>query len=104
MTDAKAQTPEVGADLRDGVAQAVVATMAAAELEARFADGQIQLVVNDQNFAGRHFQILRKRANRMSAAIHERRGLEQRDLATRVRHTTDIAQEFRVAAESPAQA
>ena len=56
MADAEPQAPEIRADVRDRVAQAVVTAGAAAELEAHFADRQIELVVHDQHFARLHLR------------------------------------------------
>ena len=79
MADADAQTPEVGADVRDRVAQAVVAAVTAAEFETGFADGRSSSSCTTRISAGVDLQIVGQRANRESAAIHVRRRLEQRD-------------------------
>ena len=52
MADAEAQTPEAVADVRDRVAQAVVAAVPAAVLEAHAAHRQVELVVRHENLVG----------------------------------------------------
>jgi hypothetical protein len=57
MADAEPQAMELAVpELRDGVAQAVLAAVAAVELEPRRARRQVQFVVRDQALSGSIFQ------------------------------------------------
>jgi hypothetical protein len=78
MPDAQPQAPIVArAQLGVDVAQAVVARMAAAELELGLAGQHIELVVDHEDFVGRDLEEARQRGHRFPGEIHERPGLEQ---------------------------
>lgn len=102
MADAQPQAPEVRADVRDDVAQAVVTAVTAAQFETGVTDRQIEFVVRDQNFGRRNFHVIGNRAHGKSAAIHIRHRLEQRDFLAAERHATNVALESRMTSESPA--
>ena len=103
MADADPQAPEISTDMGDRIAQAVVATVSATELETCVTGRQIQFVVNHQRLGWRDLQIVRERANRQAAAIHISGRLEQRDLAATQWHAADVAVEARVTAKPPAK-
>ena len=103
MPDAEPQPPEVRAEMRDRVAQAVVAARAAGKLEAHVADRQVELVMHHQHFAGRHLEVVDERADRQPAAIHVRHRLEQRHLAARQLDAADLALELVVTAKARAE-
>ena len=72
MANAYAQAPIVGtAQLRVYVAQAVVASMAAAKFELGLARCNVQLVVCDQDFFGCNLKKPRQGAHRLTAGVHE---------------------------------
>ena len=64
MSDAEAQAPEGLADVRDDVAQAIVAAVAAALFQAHAADRQVQFIVGNQNFLRRDFVEIAQLAHR----------------------------------------
>jgi hypothetical protein len=63
MAHAQAQTPKIGADVRDDVAQTVMATVAAAQLEAPLSHREIELIVRYQNFCWCDFHVIGNRAH-----------------------------------------
>src|SRR3989338_9801563 len=78
MPDTQTQTPEVsGAEMRDDVFQAVMPTVSAAQLQARCAGLQIQIVMHHQNFRRLDPVELRQRADGSPADIHKGLRLEQ---------------------------
>ena len=82
MADADAQAVEIlgAAQRADGVAQAVMATVATAGLVARHARGQVELIVSDQQLVRCQLEELTKRSHGAAAAVHESSGLEQVEL------------------------
>ena len=71
---------KVLADMRDGVAQAVVAAVAAALLQPHAADRQIEFVMRHQDLLGRDLVEIAQLADREAAAIHVGGRLQQNDL------------------------
>jgi hypothetical protein len=101
MAHTQSQAPEVGANMRDDVAQTIVSARSATKLEPRFANRQIELIVRHQDLCRRDFYIVADRTHRQTAAIHIGHRLEQRDLVSAELNATDIALKTRVAAEMP---
>ena len=83
MTDAEAQAPEVGAAVGDGVLQAIVAAVPAAQLQPHDAARQIEFVMRDQDFADGRLEVVAQRADRQAAAIHVRLRLQQPEFRAR---------------------
>ena len=80
MADAEAQAPVVtGAQLVKNIAQAIVRTTAAAELELGFTRRQVKFVVGNQNFRWCNLEEARQRSDRPARQVHERLGFEQPD-------------------------
>ena len=78
MTDADAQAVESAmAEQTDSVAQAVLAAMAAVELEPCHAGRQVQLVVRQQRFFRFDLPEALRRGDRFATEVHEGGGLEQ---------------------------
>jgi hypothetical protein len=70
--------PVVGrAQLGVDVAQAVVAGVAAAELELDLAGHEVQLVVHHQDFLGLDLEEARQRGHRLARQVHEGLRLQQ---------------------------
>src|SRR6266403_953549 len=80
MAYAQAQPPKGLADMRDGVAQSVVAAVSSTLLQANAAHRQIELIVRHQNILGRNLVEVAELAHRHAAAIHICRGLQQDDI------------------------
>ena len=72
MANAEPQTVKIIliAQLRDDVAQAIVPTMPAAELELGYAGWQVQFVMGHQDFFGFDPEEARKRRDSLAAAVH----------------------------------
>src|SRR5258708_31448856 len=64
MSYPQTHAPEGLADMRDGVAQAIVAAMAAPLLQAHRAHRQVELIMRDQDLLWRDFLELAQLANR----------------------------------------
>ena len=78
MTDADAQTMELGvAQVRNDVAQAVLAAVATVELHAYGAGIEIQLVVCHQALFRLDLVVAQRRNHSDAALVHEGGGLEQ---------------------------
>src|SRR6185437_916158 len=87
MSDADAQAMKLAvAKLRDDVANAVLAAVAAVELQARGARRQIQIVVHHQQLLGRKLPVVQRRHDRAAAFVHERVGFDQPNLLAVDRH------------------
>ena len=87
MADADSKPPEVGrAELPGNVAKAVVAGDAAAEFHLRFTGKEIELVVHDEDLLGCDREKARHAGNGPPRQIHEGLGLEQPQVARRLRH------------------
>ena len=73
MTDAKPQSPEVGATKLGGdIAHAVVAPMPTPLLEPNLSGGNIKFIVDHQNFLRRNLMKPGQRGHGGTRAIHER--------------------------------
>ena len=83
MADAESQPPEILADVRNGVAQSVVAAVTAALLQAHAAHRQIEFVVRDEDVLRRDLVEFAELSDRQTAAIHVGRGLQQIDFLVR---------------------
>lgn len=95
MADAEAQAVIVcRAEFCLNVFQAVVSTVAAAEFEFDPSAGNVEFVVDDEDFFGFDFIKLRKGGNCLSGTVHERGRLEQPDIAVGQGSTGDFAEEF----------
>ena len=69
MADADAQAMELAVpEQAHGVAQAVLAAVAAVELEARGARRQVELVVRQQRFLRLDLPVAQRRGDRLAAA------------------------------------
>ncbi|MNX84031.1 hypothetical protein D3C86_1158110 [compost metagenome] len=80
MADAHAAPAEVGAQVADQAADAVLARCAAAGLHAEAARGQVDLVVEDDDLAGFDLVEARRLADRAAALVHIGLRFHQQDL------------------------
>ncbi|OQV66812.1 hypothetical protein AK51_01500 [Serratia nematodiphila DZ0503SBS1] len=96
MADADAQAVEVRvvAELVLDVLQAVVATVAAAELDFGHAGRQIQLVVRHQDLAGFDAVEVGHRQHRFAAQVHEGGRHQQAHVVARQVQTGGVAEEL----------
>src|SRR5690606_4127191 len=82
MADADAQAVEPAvAEQLHGVAQAVLAAVAAVELEPGHAGRQVQLVVRQQRLFRLDLPVAQRRGHRLAAEVHEGRRPQQPDRA-----------------------
>ena len=72
MADADAQAGEVGAAVRNDVAQAVVAAVPAAALDACRTRRQVEFVVDDQEVAWRELVVVHDATHGLATLVHER--------------------------------
>ena len=78
MADADPQAVELAVpEQAHGVAQAVLAAVAAVELEPRRARRQVQFVVRQQRFFRLDLPVAQRRGDRLAAEVHERGRLQQ---------------------------
>ena len=99
MPDAEPQAPEILADVRDDVAQPVVAAVTAAVLQAHGADRQIELIVRHQDLLGRDLEEIAQLPHRQAAAVHVRGGLQQHDVLAADVDARGLAGELAVVAK-----
>src|SRR5258707_15834039 len=90
--------------MRDRVAQAVMASMATALLQAHRADRQVELIMRDQDLFGRNLVELAQLANRQAAAIHISRRLEQHHFVSLDADLRGLARIFSIVAKLAAMA
>ena len=95
MADADAQPQEIVAtQMRDQIAQTVVAAVATALFETRRTRRQIQLIMDDQNLATRNPEESGQRCHRPATAVHERRGFLQAAVVALELAAADIGMEL----------
>ena len=74
------------AEAVDDAAQAVVAGVAAAQLQPHVLPGEIELVVDDDDVLRLDLEERRRRLHAVAREVHERAGLQQRDREARAPH------------------
>src|SRR5262245_12020756 len=104
LADADPQAPELIAELRDEIADAVVARGATALLQLHDARREIQLIVRDENLLDGHFVERRDAARRAAAAVHVRHRLHQPDLMPADPRARELALMLRFVAQRGAMA
>ena len=104
MGDAKAKARKVPvvAETADDIAQAVVAPVPAALLEAGDTDGQVEVVVRDENVLRRDLVETRQCGHGLAAVVHEGIGLEEPDVLPRQPHARYLAVELLFTPEAAA--
>src|SRR5690606_39233078 len=100
MADADAQPPEILADVLGDVADAVVAGMAAIELQLRAARRQIDLVVYDEDVRRLDLVVAHGGGDGLPAQVHVRQRLQQPDPAARDRQLRRLAVQLLVLREA----
>src|SRR5690348_1067561 len=91
VADADAQAMELPVpELRDNVADAVLAAVAAVEFQTRGAGRQIQVVVHDQQFFGRELPVIQRRHDRAAAFVHEGCGFDHPHLLAADRNAASL--------------
>src|SRR6185312_8050042 len=100
VADAHAQAMELAvAEVAHDVAQAVLPTVAAVELQAHGTGRQVQVVMRDQTLFGFDLVIAQRRNHGDAALVHEGGGLEQPDRFAAKAHAAALAMQLAVEGE-----
>ena len=104
MSDAQAQPVELAvAQLPDDVAQAVLATVPAIELEPGRARWQVQLIVRHQHLLGLDLVVRQRAQDRQATAVHVGRGAQQPEDRARHARLGDLGVQLAVQRKRHAQ-
>src|SRR5699024_3229374 len=100
MADADAQPMKLAVtDMTHDVAQAILAAMAAVELQPRRARRQVQIVMRDQALLRVDFVKAQSRCDGNAAFVHERGRFEQPDRIIADAYLTSFAVQLAIAAK-----
>src|ERR1700675_1255480 len=99
MADADAQTPEIFPEMRDRVAQTIVAAVAAPLLQTPAPHRQIKFVVRHQDLFRRDLEEIAQLPDRQAAAIHVGGRLQEYEIRAADADPRGLAGEFPVVAK-----